>query len=115
MAAGDFPTRYMGESYKNSCAYEPDVCQLWYTIALFRPVKSIPKKYVNLQQNRSKFCVLYAKKYTGLYKKVRHRWLCLISVMLVRLVDTGAFVLPSCIFVSICSLVFANILPPTLL
>ena len=51
MAAGDFPTRYMGESYKNSCAYEPDVCQLWYTVALFRPVKSTPKKYVNLQQN----------------------------------------------------------------
>ena len=123
MAAGDFPTRYMGESYKNSCAYEPDVCQLWCTIQACKKYTKKVRKFATKQpkfeektgQNRPKFRVLYAKKYTGLYKKVRHRWLCLISVMLVRLVDTGAFVLPSCIFVSICSLVFANTLKPTLL
>ena len=109
MAAGDFPTQYTRESCKHSCAYVPDVCQFWYTIALFRPVKCTQKKYVNLQQNIQ-----------NLNKKTDQNFVfsmlkSIYSLMLVRLIDTGAFVLPSCLFVSICSLVFPNILKPTLL
>ena len=46
----------------------PDICQFWYTTALFRPVK-YTKKCLNLPQNLSKLAkidVLQAKKYTGL-------------------------------------------------
>ena len=45
----------------------PDICQLWYTTALFRPVKEHQqmRKFVKQKrQNWPKFRVLYAKKYT---------------------------------------------------
>ena len=108
MAAGDFPTQYTRESCKHSCAYVPDVCQFWYTIALFRPVKSTQKVRI------------FATKYPKFEEKTDQNFVfsmlkSIYSFMLVRLVDTGAFVLPSCLFVSICSLVFPNILKPTLL
>ena len=70
MAAGYFPTQYMRESCKNSFAYVPDICQFWYTIALFRPVKSTPKIYPKFEEkNRPKFRVLPAKKDTDFKKK----------------------------------------------
>ena len=48
-----------------------DICQLWYTTALFGPVKITPK-LAKMDQNGPKFRVLFAKKHTGL-KKVHHR------------------------------------------
>ena len=50
----------------------PDICQFWYTIALFRPVKVHPKvcefitKLTKIGHNRPKLRVLNANKYTGL-------------------------------------------------
>ena len=41
----------------------PDICQFWYIIALFRPVKSTPKN-ATIQQNYAKIGFLYAKKST---------------------------------------------------
>ena len=47
----------------------PDICQFWDTGA--KALYKYTKKCVNLQQNsqnRPKFCVLFAKKGTGLKK-----------------------------------------------
>ena len=46
----------------------PEICQFWYTTALFRPVKVHQKEH-NLRQNsqkKAKFRVLFAKKYASL-------------------------------------------------
>ena len=59
----------------------PDICQFWYTTALYMPVKSTPKsayvrnKIAKTGCNRQKCRVLYAEKCTSL-KKVYHCRLC---------------------------------------
>ena len=60
----------MGENLQ--VLYIPDICQFWYSSALFRPVKSTTRsalicdKIALTGQNRPIFRVLYAKKYTAL-------------------------------------------------
>ena len=41
----------------------PDICQVWYTTALYLGLQKVRQK-VQIGQSKPKFCVLYAKKYT---------------------------------------------------
>ena len=48
----------------------PDICQFWYTTALFRPIKAHQKvsKFATKYPKLAKIGVHQAKKYTGLKK-----------------------------------------------
>ena len=46
----------------------PNICQFWYSTAIFRPLKSASIHNKKRSQNGPKFCLFYVKKYNGLEK-----------------------------------------------
>ena len=52
--------------YNSHAADTPFICHFWFTIAIFRPVKSLPKKCVNLHTQKIASRQKSANQYWGI-------------------------------------------------